>query len=138
MKSKPSLPETASEVFNDWPSPSLSNADPNSENTVQDLSKRLPPNSNTDTLNTSGNNNNNNSSSNNNNNNNTNTNNNNNNNVSNNNNNSNHNNNNTLDSNSEFKRMEYTFKMENFVTDALPNTEESTTATDLTHSKNFK
>lgn len=114
LKNKPALPDT--EVFADWPVPASSNVDLNPENTVQDLSKRLPPDNNNDSTNSSSSSNNNNVS-------------------NNNNNNNNHNNNNTLDGNAEFKRMDYSaYKMETITNymESFTNTEDPSTPTDLT------
>lgn len=107
-KSKPTLSET--EAFADWSAPTLSNADVNSDNIVQDLSKHLPA-ENSNELTNSNNGNNNNT--------------------------MNNNNNNTLDGNGHYiKRMDYgAFKLENFtnyVSETFPNTDETAVPTDLT------
>lgn len=107
-------------MFADWSVPALSSVDLNPENTVQDLSKRLPPDNSNDSTNSSSSNNNNNNNS-----------------VNNNNNNNhNNNNNNTLDGNADFKRMEFNaYKMEtvsNYVAESFTNTDEPAVPTDLT------
>lgn len=108
LKTKPSLSE--SETFTDWPAPA-SNPEPNPENTVQDLSKRLPPEN--DTNSTTANNNNN---------------------INNNNNHNNNNNTSTLDGNVDFKRLEYGYKLEHLGTESFINPEDSVAPTDLTQS----
>ncbi len=101
--------------------PALSNVDHNTDNIVQDLSKRLPPENEANPNN--GNNNNNNISNNNN---------------QNHNNNNNNNNNTSPDGNMEFKRMEYgPYKMEslgNFPAESFSNADELPAPTDLTQS----
>lgn len=107
LKTKPSLSE--SEVFTDWSAP-VSNPEANSENTVQDLSKRLPPENDTNSSNANNNNN-----------------------INNNNNHNNNNNNTTtLDGNVDFKRIEYGYKLENFGSESFINPEDSVAPTDLT------